>query len=257
MPSTRKQAKKNELYLHGTGQWAKTIAGKKVYFGTDLKAALDKYEAYKKNGGKEPPKPKLKTDELTVGDIVGSFRLEKENAGIATSTLREYKNVCIVISKTLGRDTLVTDIQSEDLIRLKSKLTKDLSPHSAKRKLTCCRSVFLNANEELGCHVRYRKPLSSPSAKLIRKHRHEIGERLFTPKEIRALIEAAGPQLKAMIWLGITCGFGNRDCARTADQGGRSRWWLAQLLATEDSEPATCATEAGVCCRFVFSHPEP
>jgi hypothetical protein len=175
MPSTRKQAKKNELYLHATGQWAKTIAGEKVYFGTDRTEALNRYDAYLKNGGsKEPPRPKpTKADELTVGDIVGAFKLEKENAGIATSTLREYKNVCIVIAKMLGKGTLVTDIQSEDLIRLKGKLTKDLSPYSAKRKLTCCRSVFLHANEELGCQIRYRKPLSSPSAKLIRKHRHE------------------------------------------------------------------------------------
>jgi integrase len=37
---------------------------------------------------------------------------------------------------------------------------------------------------------------------------------MFERDEIRKMLAAAGPQLKAMILLGINCGFGNNDCGR-------------------------------------------
>ena len=73
--------------------------------------------------------------------------------------------------------------------------------------------VFNFANEELNIPIRYKKALASPPAKVIRMADAETGERLFSPKEIRRLIDSAKPQLKAMILLGINCGFGNEDCA--------------------------------------------
>jgi integrase len=36
---------------------------------------------------------------------------------------------------------------------------------------------------------------------------------LFTPPQVRALIRKAGQSLRAMILLGVNCGFGNSDCA--------------------------------------------
>src|SRR5262249_19592498 len=38
------------------------------------------------------------------------------------------------------------------------------------------------------------------------------GAKLFTAEEVRKLLDAAGPQLRTMILLGINCGFGNSDC---------------------------------------------
>ena len=36
---------------------------------------------------------------------------------------------------------------------------------------------------------------------------------MFQPAEIRAMLAAAGPQLRAMVYLGINCAMGNTDCA--------------------------------------------
>jgi integrase len=54
--------------------------------------------------------------------------------------------------------------------------------------------------------------MKQPPARTIRQHRNEKPKQLFTPAEIQALVKAAKPQLKAMILLGINCGFGNSDC---------------------------------------------
>jgi len=57
-------------------------------------------------------------------------------------------------------------------------------------------------------------PTSRPSKKTLRLHRAAKGPKLFTPQETRSLLAAAGTQMKAMILLGINCGFGNADCGR-------------------------------------------
>jgi integrase len=46
------------------------------------------------------------------------------------------------------------------------------------------------------------------SVKIIHKQRH-----VFTSKEIHRLFDVADVQMKAMIWLGLNCGFGCTDCA--------------------------------------------
>ena len=52
-----------------------------------------------------------------------------------------------------------------------------------------------------------------PSQRVLRCERQKKGKKMFTAKQIRAMIGKAGPQLKAMILLGINCGMGNHDCA--------------------------------------------
>jgi integrase len=218
----RKRPKTFPLYKHKTGQWCKTIRGRKVYFGTDRDEALDAFLAAKDHlyAGRQAPVTVAKC--VTVEDVVGSFRASKESAlalgELSPRMLKEYKKVCQLISRVLGKTTPIGDVAYADLVRLKARVAtgkngKTTSPISFKRQLAYVRGVFLHANEELNCHVKYRKPLAAPSAKVVRKHRHAIGERLFTAKQIRDLIEIASPQMKAMIWLGVTAGFGNRDCA--------------------------------------------
>src|SRR5262249_13241023 len=51
-----------------------------------------------------------------------------------------------------------------------------------------------------------------PAMNTLRLHKAGQGAKLFTADEIRRLVGAAGPQLKAMLLLGINAGFGNADC---------------------------------------------
>ena len=52
-----------------------------------------------------------------------------------------------------------------------------------------------------------------PNLKAIKKlPRPKHSKPIFTPEQIRKLLENATPNMKAMIWLGLNCGFGCTDC---------------------------------------------
>lgn len=60
--------------------------------------------------------------------------------------------------------------------------------------------------------MRFGPSFQKPNKNVLRLHRAKTGKKLFTVAELRTLIDAAGVPLKAMILLGINCGFGNSDC---------------------------------------------
>jgi integrase len=67
--------------------------------------------------------------------------------------------------------------------------------------------------------VRFGPMFTKPSRKAMRKARHAKGPRMFEAQEIRTLLDAAGTQVKAMILLGVNCGFGNSDVATLPRKG--------------------------------------
>src|SRR5262249_44829749 len=62
--------------------------------------------------------------------------------------------------------------------------------------------------------IGYGPGFKRPSKKTLRLHKAKQGPKLFTAEEVRQLVASAGVQMKAMILLGINCGFGNADCGR-------------------------------------------
>lgn len=51
-----------------------------------------------------------------------------------------------------------------------------------------------------------------PAKSAIRRRCAEVGSRLFDPSNLRTVLDAADVHVRAMIFLGINCGFGNADC---------------------------------------------
>jgi integrase len=74
--------------------------------------------------------------------------------------------------------------------------------------------------------VRYGDSFRKPSRTVLRKARQKKGPRMFTAPELRSIIKASSPQMRAMILLGINCGLGNNDCAKltTAALDLKGRW---------------------------------
>jgi hypothetical protein len=63
--------------------------------------------------------------------------------------------------------------------------------------------------------IRYGSEFKKPDKAVTRRHRMKNGAKMFEAEELRRVIDAADVTLRAMILLGINCGFGNNDCAAT------------------------------------------
>jgi integrase len=60
--------------------------------------------------------------------------------------------------------------------------------------------------------VRYGPTFRRPAKRILRAIRQKKGPRMFQAAELREILDAADQPLRAMILLGINCGFGNNDC---------------------------------------------
>lgn len=100
------------------------------------------------------------------------------------------------------------DIQGLKLTVTKQKCECDntLSPVTLKRRLTVARMIFADQPRA------FRKALKSPPQRLLRAEARKRGLRMYESDDIRKLVKAAEPHMRAMILLGINCGFGPQDC---------------------------------------------
>jgi integrase len=217
------------LTAHPAGYWCKKIRGKLHYFGPrfDLadpataaaaaEKALDDYnrQADALHAGK---KPRADTEGLTVKDAVNEFinakRDQRDQGELSPRTWEGYKRAGDEVVAAFGKGRLVSDLDPDDFARLRNKAAKRLGPHGLGTFIQCVRCLFKHASDNglTSRPVQYGTGFKKPSRKTMRKHRAERGANLFTAEEVRRLIGAATVQHKAMILLGINCGFGNSDC---------------------------------------------
>ena len=54
------------------------------------------------------------------------------------------------------------------------------------------------------------------------------------------MIDGAGPQLRAMILLGINAGYGNTNCARLEPKHMNLKNWLGRIPASKDWNSSAC-----------------
>jgi integrase len=208
------------LFPHASGQWAKKIRGKLHYFGKwdNPDAALAKYDAEKDDlhAGRKPRE--LADGALTVKELANAFLNSKQalvDAGeLSVHTWADYKKACDLIVSNFGKGRLVADVDADDFAALRNKMSKRWGFHRVGKTIQCVRCVLKHAFDAglIDRPVRYGPGFDRPSKKTMRLHRAAQGARLFTAEELRAMIGAAGVQLKAMLLLAINCGFGNSDC---------------------------------------------
>ncbi len=208
------------LFPHAAGQWAKKIRGCLHYFGVwaDPDAALAKYLDQREDlqAGRTP---RVARDGLTMRDLVNAFLSSKRNlvdtGEIVPRSWADYHRACGRVLAVFGKDRLVDDLTAADFGLLRKELSKTLGPVALGNEIQRTRILYKWGYDEalIDRPIRYGQSFKRPARKVLRKNRHANGKRMFEASEIRALIDAAGPQLKAMILLGINCAFGNSDCA--------------------------------------------
>lgn len=212
------------LFPHATKRWAKKIRGKLHYFGpwSDPDAALLKYLDQRDDlqAGRVPRLTPADTRGFTMRELVNRFltskNLKAENGEMSRRMFNDYHGICERLVEAFGRDRLVTDIRSEDFEQLRAKLASGVGPVTLSNLIRRSRAVFKFAYDaDLIEHPLKMGPgFKPPSKKALRADRQSKPLRLFDPADLRKVIGAAGPAMKAMALLGVNCGFGNTDCAK-------------------------------------------
>jgi integrase len=226
MAHSTKQAKPKKpyadfpLFPHATKRWAKKIRGKLHYFGRwdDPDAALQKYldEKDDLHAGRTP---RSIGDGITVADLCNQFLNSKrsllKSRELSEKTFQIYFRACSTIVGAFGKNRLVDDIVASDFGKLRSSLAERLGPGSLSLLITCIKMVFkFSFDQELTDRpVRYGQSFNRPSRKVLRENRNKNGELMFEAHQILKIIDTADPVMRAMVLLGINCGFGNTDVA--------------------------------------------
>jgi integrase len=208
------------LTAHPAGYWCKKIRGKIHYFGpwNDPDGALAKYLEQKDalHAGRLPrPDPAGVTVKDVCNDFLNAKKALMDNAELSPRTFADYKQVCGLVVAHLGKSRLASDVGPDDFASLRKKVAKTWGPARLGTKLIqYTRSLFKHALDAglIDRPARFGPGFKRPSKKVIRLEKAGHGPKLFTAPEIRRLLDAAGIPLRAMLLLGINCGFGNADC---------------------------------------------
>jgi integrase len=220
------------LTPHPSGAWQKKIRGKIHYFGRWAKRVNGKLVRIDGDGWKEALQeykkvaddlhacrtPRVQSDGLTVADLCNRFltaKLRQREAGeIGPRMFGEYKAATDRLVAMFGKARLVDDLAADDFEALRDALAKQYGPARLGTEIQIVRTVFKYAFESglIDRPVRYGPQFRKPSTSVLRRHRAKQGPKLFVADEIRRLLDAASAPMRAMILLGINCGFGNSDC---------------------------------------------
>jgi integrase len=169
---------------------------------------------------------------LLVKELCDRFlqaKKRKVEAGELTTTLfTDYKIIAELIVSQFGGNRLVDDLAADDFALLRAAMVERWGPVRLGNSITRTKSVFKFGYETglMERPVRYGPEFVKPDKSVLRRHKAKQPAKMFEPAELRMLIDGkpvvgdSGPELvrpdpalRAMILLGVNCGFGNTDCA--------------------------------------------
>src|SRR5262249_42103498 len=140
---------------------------------------------------------------------------EAVDAGeLSLRTWMDYRSIMDILVEGMGKHRSVTTLDPQDFAALKNKLARRNGPARMSTVVQVIRCAFKHVYESglLDRPMRFGPVFKRTSKKTMRLHRAKQGVKLFTAEEVRRMLDGAGVQLRAMILLGINCGFGNADC---------------------------------------------
>ena len=215
MSKTKRKTRSDKFPLthHSTGQYCKKIKGKMHYFGKDKKQALERYleqAAFLHNG--KAKMFKNINGNMTLKSLCNIYlQHQQAKAASAEITIRHHADQISCLKKFMsfiGQHRKIDEISTLNLQNYKRKLKRAYnSAHRMNLHISIMKAMFhwAKKNDILD----YIPNIDAISCvKIIHKHRH-----VFTSEEIHRLFDFADVQMKAMIWLGLNCGFGCTDCA--------------------------------------------
>ena len=217
------------------GQWCRKVRGKIHYFGiwSNPDAAEAEYLRQREylQAGRLPPNNR---SGILINDLCNRFLNSKR--GLVAShelsgrTFRAYHDTCTEVVDHFGSARPVDDCRPDDFESFRAKASNGRGPHAIAKIVTITRMVFgfAFASELVEKPIRFGPSFAKPSGKSMRLHRarkqETNGLRMFEASEIRQLLEAASPQMRALILLAANAGLGNTDLANLPKSAIKGHW---------------------------------
>lgn len=213
------------LAAHATNRWYKKIRGRFFYYGKiaddpDGVKALEIFNRewpYLKEG-RTPPMDGV-GDGCTIKLMCNSFLTSKlaklKSDELSHTTFLSYQRATDDVIEHFGKNRRVDDLTPNDFRIFRSKLAEVRASTTLNKDITICRGIFKHAldSDLIEKPVKMGKEFEKPTARTLRKARNAAGQKLFSAEEIHRILEAADPVMRAMVLLGVNCGFGNTDVA--------------------------------------------
>ena len=201
------------LTLHPTGQYCKKIKGKLYYFGTDKKVALERYleqAAYLHTG--KGTKPNSANNNLSLKTVCNLYLDYQESRATIAEITRSYvydqTRLLRDFVRYIGPNRIISNISTINLQNYRKKMVKTgKAADTINNRITAVKAMYKWALDNGVIS-------NTPNLKAIKKVVISKTEKpTFSITQIQKLLENASNKMKAMIWLGLNCGFGCTDCA--------------------------------------------
>jgi len=209
----------------GVGLWCKKHQRQTFYFGNEEPdRALEWFHhdwpyitqglvppPFRRNGESEP---ELHCTMKTLcNQFLESKELQVDEGRLSERSFQDYRRVTDRLISHFGRHRRVDTLNPQDFRKFRSKFPKSWGPVTVKNMIIRSRTVFKFAydNRLISRPVEYGSEFQSPSKKVLRKARRERGRKFLEADVIKKLQAEASIHMRAMILLGINCGFGNSD----------------------------------------------
>ena len=216
MKSSRRKIRSDKfpLTLHTTGQYCKKIQGKMYYFGSDRKEALERYldQATYLHGGRNLIQ-KGSDGNMTLTELCTLYLQYQQSKVKVNELSAKHHNDQISSLKRLmsflGQDRKIKNISTLDLQRYRRRLQDGYGS-------ACRLNLHISIMKAMFHWARKNDILESmPNIDAISRGKIIYKEKFtFNADHIKRLLTIADIKMRAMIWLGLNCGFGCTDCAQ-------------------------------------------
>ncbi len=165
-------------------------------------------------------KPHADLEALSVTELCNRFLNAKQalvdEGRLSPLTWGDYKTACDEVIAAFGKQRLVSDLRADDFAILRRQMAQKWGLQRLCKTIQFVRCVVRYAFEAelIDRPVRSGPDFKRPSKKDFRIDKAKKGAKLFSTAEVREVLDAAGPHLKAIVLLGINAGLGNSDCGQ-------------------------------------------
>lgn len=212
------------FFPHDSGYWAAKIGGRTVYLARWSTPLPEVEKAYERR--REQAEAEARQDaaaavqasgyQLTIKDAANLFlnhrATDVERGELSPTTWAGYKRSLDWVVGRIGTRA-VASLRPQDFTNLNALLAEAYGAKQHEHVVGVLRMAFGWAvdNDYLDRPPKYGTVFRGPGRRQHRRERAGKAQKLFTAPQLRALVDKADDPMKAMVLLGLNCGYLQSD----------------------------------------------